>query len=100
MAAGRASSHSGADDGTSAYSSDRDKFISWWLVLILGVIAVGLFAFVYGYLGWQRMDAVCSTEAAVPAGLYSGTEVTYSWSWRPFGYTCTWDDISVTRFWW
>lgn len=91
-----ASSYSGRDE----YSTDNDRFLSWWLVLALGAILLVLASVVYAHLGWQRMDAICSTAEAVPRGLYVGTEVTYSWSWRPFGYTCTWGDIAITKFWW
>ena len=44
---------------------------------------------VYFVVGWQRMEAACVADAAVPRGA-SPDQVEYSWSWFPPGFTCEW----------
>ena len=80
-----------------------------WLVrvavtlVILTLVATA--ALVYMAVGWQRMDAACSTDEAVPPGA-SGSSVAFGWSWSPLGLACTWPaedgsaDISITKLWW
>lgn len=79
-----------------------DRRTSVWRRVVVGVVAVVLVTILgtaYMVLGWQRMDSVCSTDAAVPAGA-NGASWNYSWSWMPPGFTCTWGDVSVTKLWW
>ncbi|SNU02662.1 hypothetical protein SAMN06298212_1484 [Ruaniaceae bacterium KH17] len=76
-----------------------DELVGWWTVLALAAALLVILGAVYLRLGWSRMDAVCSTDAAVPPGV-SGESVEFGFSMMPFGFTCTWDDVSVTKFWW
>lgn len=80
--------------GGRARSRRRRAVLGVVLVLILAVAVAA-----YMRLGWWQMDAVCSTDAAVPAGATSGS-ASYGWSWVPPGFTCTWGDVSVTKLWW
>lgn len=69
------------------------------VVAMVSVLLVAVLATTYLAVGWQRMDRVCSTDAAVPSGATGGSW-SYSWSWTPPGFTCTWGDTSVTKLWW
>lgn len=69
-------------------------------VLVIALVT----ALAYFALGWQRMDAACSTDAAVPQGA-SPSSVGYAWSWAPPGFACTWDGadgqpVTVVKLWW
>jgi hypothetical protein len=52
--------------------------------VVLVVLAVAGFA--YWRIGWEQMREECSPERHM-AGQEG--EVTYSWSWKPPGFTCT-----------
>lgn len=70
--------------------------------ILIGCVAAALMVVVlagYARLGWDRMESECASEASVQAGA-DGSAVEFSWSWTPPGFTCTWDDVSVTKLWW
>lgn len=77
-------------------TKDRDdQLIGWWTVLGLLVALLLIAGAIYGVLGWNRMSAICTADALIPPG--AGDP---SWSWSPLGFTCTWDGMPVTKFWW
>lgn len=76
-----------------------DIFPGWTMLAALVIVTLVLLGGVYAFLGWNRAETVCSTDAAVPPGA-SGESVSYSWSWSPPGVTCTWGEITVTKLWW
>lgn len=59
----------------------------------------------YAVLGWQRMEAACLTDEAVPPGATTA-RVELSWSWDPPGFTCAWasetggEPITQRSLWW
>jgi hypothetical protein len=64
-------------------------------VVMLLVLAVAAFA--YYRVGWSRMEDECSTDRSMAGqrGI-----VTYSWSWTPPGFTCTYSGgYSETSLW-
>ena len=82
--------------------SNGERRAPVWRRVVVGVVAVVLVAVLgvaYMVVGWQRMDSVCSTDAAVPAGA-DGASWSYSWSWMPPGFTSTWGDVSIPKLWW
>lgn len=62
-------------------------------VLVLVAVAVTL----YSAAGWRKMESACSLDG--PKGqVHAG--VSYSWSWQPLGFECTYDDgTSETSLW-
>lgn len=86
----------------------HDRQMRIWVrvtLAITGIVVIGTLALGYLAAGWDRMDAACSQESAVPTG-GSPTHLSYDWTWEPLGFTCTWDgeaggeDVSVTKLWW
>ena len=67
-------------------------------VVTLSLVVLMVAAVVaYGWLGRLRMENACSLSNAEGEVHES---VTYSWSWRPLGFTCTYDDgTSETSLW-
>lgn len=53
---------------------------------LLAALVLAVVAFAYVRVGWTRMEDQCSTDRSM-AG-QRGT-VSYSWSWNPPGFTCT-----------
>jgi hypothetical protein len=51
---------------------------------MLALVLVG-----YGRVGWSRMETAC---AANPPGSHPWLAVDYSWSWKPIGFECTYDN--------
>lgn len=88
-----------ASRGDAEARQGEERFMGWWMAGAFALVAILLLGAVYGYLGWNRMDAICSTDAAVPPGA-TGASVKYSWSWSPPGFSCTWGETAVTKLWW
>lgn len=60
------------------------------VAVLAGLVAVlALFLSAYTQVEYSRMDAACSTDA--PGG-HHWQSVHYSWSWKPVGFQCTYDD--------
>lgn len=55
----------------------------------VAVIVLGLVVAVYARIGWSRMEADCTAERPGEEGKGS---VSFSWSWNPTGFTCTYAD--------
>lgn len=58
------------------------------LAIVSTVIAIALVlvALAYVRVGWWQMESVCTAE---PLGARQVSSVTYSWSWVPLGFACT-----------
>lgn len=70
------------------YRREVRRGIAVGAVLALLILA----AMSYVRVGWTRMEHDC---AADPRGSsFSGSTVSYSWSWSPVGFRCTFDDGS------
>ncbi len=66
------------------------------LALALLVI-VALSGTLYAAVGWHAMESACSLDGA-EGPLHMG--ISYTWSWSPLGFTCTYDDgTSETSLW-
>lgn len=60
--------------------------------VVAGGVAVALLllaSFTYLRVGWTRMESACGAD---PAGSNEGSDIRYSWSWRPLGFHCAFDD--------
>jgi hypothetical protein len=55
-------------------------------LLLVGVLCAAIAVAAYARLGWWRMEDTCSAN---PLGARTVHEVSYSWSWKPLGFTCS-----------
>lgn len=76
------------------------------LVAVLTIVLVAVAVPWYWSVGWHRASSVCTTGAAVPAGV-SGGSMEQAWSWVPLGFACTWpaddgggDSFTIVKAWW
>jgi hypothetical protein len=66
-------------------------------VALLIVLALAIATLAYARVGWTRMEAECGSDPRL--GEHAG-EVSYSWSWNPTGFQCSYDDGTVQTSLW
>ncbi|BDZ60590.1 hypothetical protein Lsed01_02281 [Demequina sediminis] len=75
------------------------------LVAVPTIVLMAVAVSWYWSVGWHRASSVCTTDAAVPAGV-SGGSMDQAWSWVPLGFACTWpagdgdDSFTIVKAWW
>jgi hypothetical protein len=65
-------------------------------LLLAVLVLVAVAGTLYSAAGWKKMESACldGPKGQVNAG------VSYSWSWQPLGFKCTYDDgTSETSLW-
>ena len=66
-------------------------------VALLTVLIVAIATVAYARVGWTRMEAACGSDRSL---VKHGSEVSYSWSWNPTGFQCTYRDGAVQTSLW
>lgn len=75
------------------------------LVAVLTIVLVAVAVSWYWSVGWHRASSVCTTDAAVPAGV-SGGSMEQALSWVPLGFACSLpgddggDSFTIVKAWW
>jgi hypothetical protein len=64
------------------------KLILVATTLVLGVVILGA---AYYRVGWSRMESECGAN---PPGAPDHGSVAFSWSWKPVGFHCSYEDGS------
>lgn len=65
---------------------------------LLTVLVLAIAVVVYARVGWTRMEADCGSDRGLVK--HGSSEVSYSWSWNPTGFQCTYGDGAVQTSLW
>jgi len=68
-----------------------------WLIAVVVVVSLVIGTALYVRVGWWRMESACSSDAP---GASRPSGVSYTWSWQPVGFTCTFTDGSTETSLW
>ncbi len=64
---------------------------------MVAALLLAIAAAAYARVGWTRMDADCGADRNL---VEHGGGVSYSWSWSPTGFRCTYRDGAVKTSLW
>ena len=66
-------------------------------VALLAVLMLATATGAYARVGWTRMEVACGSD---PSLSQHGSDVSFSWSWSPTGFQCTYADGAVQTSLW